>query len=254
MPYQEDIRSQLSQIQDMGTKSTEFASQISAVKQQKAQEAAAKKQAELQAKAQADFQARQTALTNKAAEAAAKQQQANARQMAKLVKQNTTLAKQAAARKNSYGSGGEVPTAGNGKGVLGIAASLKGIKYTWGGNTPASGLDCSGYTKYVYAKMGVNLPRTSASQAAALPRVNPKQAVPGDLVFFATNGRVHHVGIYAGNGMMWNSPHTGSSVRLQKVWRTSDTITYGRPPQPKQSSKPKLNAYAIALASKMGKK
>jgi cell wall-associated NlpC family hydrolase len=105
--------------------------------------------------------------------------------------------------------------------VVGIAASLAGIYYIYGGTTTA-GFDCSGYTQYVFAKAGITLPRTSEEQqAAATPVSNPQ---PGDLVFFGYPAG--HVGIYAGNGMMWDSPHTGASVGLHSVWSTS--ATYGR--------------------------
>ena len=107
-------------------------------------------------------------------------------------------------------------------GVLGIAASLAGIYYVYGGDTPA-GFDCSGFTQYVFAKHGINLPRTAEEQRQAVTAVSNPQ--PGDLVFFGAPA--YHVGIYAGNGMMWDSPHTGAAVALRAVW--SSTPTYGRP-------------------------
>jgi cell wall-associated NlpC family hydrolase len=106
-------------------------------------------------------------------------------------------------------------------GVLGIAASLAGIYYIYGGTT-TGGFDCSGYTQYVYGQVGINIPRTSEEQqAAATPVSNPQ---PGDLVFFGYPAG--HVGIYAGNGMMWDSPHTGTTTGLHAVWDPS--ATYGR--------------------------
>jgi cell wall-associated NlpC family hydrolase len=107
-------------------------------------------------------------------------------------------------------------------GVIGIAASLAGIPYVYGGTTPA-GFDCSGYTQYVFAKLGINLPRTAEDQRQAVTAVSNPQ--PGDLVFFGSPA--YHVGIYAGNNMMWNSPHGGAVVALQAIW--SSTVTYGRP-------------------------
>ncbi len=113
----------------------------------------------------------------------------------------------------------QAPRAG---GVLGIAASLAGIYYVYGGTTTA-GFDCSGYTQYVFAQVGISIPRTSQEQqAAATPVSNPQ---PGDLVFFGSPA--DHVGIYAGKGMMWASPHTGAAISLQSVY--SSTATYGRP-------------------------
>ena len=113
------------------------------------------------------------------------------------------------------------PAASTG-GVLSIAASLAGIYYIYGGTTTA-GFDCSGYTQYVFAKLGINLPRTAEEQRQAVTAVSNPQ--PGDLVFF--DSPASHVGIYAGNGMMWDSPRTGSAVQLQSIW--SSTVTYGRP-------------------------
>jgi cell wall-associated NlpC family hydrolase len=106
-------------------------------------------------------------------------------------------------------------------GVLGIAASLAGIYYIYGGTTTA-GFDCSGFTQYVFAKVGINLPRTSQAQQQAATSVSNPQ--PGDLVFFGSPAG--HVGIYAGNGMMWDSPHTGASTGLHAVYSGA---SYGRP-------------------------
>jgi cell wall-associated NlpC family hydrolase len=114
------------------------------------------------------------------------------------------------------------PPAPSTGGVIGIAASLAGIPYVYGGTTTA-GFDCSGYTQYVVAKLGINLPRTAQDQQQAVTAVSNPQ--PGDLVFFGVPA--YHVGIYAGNNMMWNSPHSGAVVALQSIW--SSTVTYGRP-------------------------
>jgi len=106
-------------------------------------------------------------------------------------------------------------------GLLGIAASLAGIPYNFGGTTTA-GFDCSGYTQYVFGQLGITLPRTAEDQRqAATPVSTPKV---GDLVFFGTPA--YHVGIYAGNGKMWDSPRTGLSVALRSIFAGA---TYGQP-------------------------
>jgi len=107
-------------------------------------------------------------------------------------------------------------------GVLGIAASLAGIYYVYGGTTRA-GFDCSGYTQYVFAKVGISLPRTAEQQRQAVTTVSNPQ--PGDLVFIGAPA--YHVGIYAGSGTMWDSPRTGKAVARRDIW--SATPTYGRP-------------------------
>ena len=106
-------------------------------------------------------------------------------------------------------------------GLLGIAASLAGIPYSYGGTT-TSGFDCSGYTQYVFGQAGISLPRTAEEQRQASTPVSTPRV--GDLVFFGSPA--YHVGIYAGNGMMWDSPHTGMSVALRSIFAGA---TYGQP-------------------------
>lgn len=107
-------------------------------------------------------------------------------------------------------------------GLLGIAASYVGSPYVLGGSSPATGFDCSGFTSYVFAQVGVSLPRTAAAQqAAATPVSNPQ---PGDLVFFGYPA--YHVGIYAGNGMMYDSGNPGTGTVYRAVF--AGVSGYGR--------------------------
>ncbi|MEO7745919.1 MAG: NlpC/P60 family protein [Actinomycetota bacterium] len=107
-----------------------------------------------------------------------------------------------------------------GAAVMAIAARYAGIAYRYGGTTPA-GFDCSGYTQYVMRQLGISLPRTSDAQRAATARISRSEAVPGDLVFMPG-----HMGIYAGDGMMWDSPRTGKAVSRRAIY--SSSATYGR--------------------------
>jgi cell wall-associated NlpC family hydrolase len=107
-------------------------------------------------------------------------------------------------------------------GIIGIAASLSGIYYRYGGTTTA-GFDCSGFTSYVYRMVGKSIPRTAEAQRAASTKVsNP---VPGDLIFFGYPA--YHVGIYAGGNMMYDSPRTGKTTGLHVIW-TQNQVSYGR--------------------------
>ena len=108
-------------------------------------------------------------------------------------------------------------------GVLGIAASLAGIMYYYGGTSPDTGFDCSGFTQYVFKQVGISLPRTAEQQRQYVTPVSDPQ--PGDLVFFGAPA--YHMGIYAGNGKMWDSPRSGKAVALRDIW--SSNVTYGRP-------------------------
>jgi len=96
--------------------------------------------------------------------------------------------------------------------VLRTAESYRGVKYVWGGNSPREGFDCSGFTKFVFAKYGVTLPRTSREQAHAGSAVTAdfRALRPGDLMLFAEPGQaISHVAIYAGDGRII---HASSSV------------------------------------------
>jgi cell wall-associated NlpC family hydrolase len=99
------------------------------------------------------------------------------------------------------------------------AIALLGLPYVWGGESTQTGFDCSGMVQYVYREIGIDLPRVAQNQYDAGPAVPPGSTVePGDLVFFGdgTND-VSHVGMYVGDGLMIDAPHTGSVVRFDSV-------------------------------------
>lgn len=94
------------------------------------------------------------------------------------------------------------------------AKTLIGIPYRFGGTTPTRGFDCSGFVRFVFRSFGVDLDRTSRSQARQGDPVPLDDLKPGDLLFFATEGvrrGVSHVGIYLGDGQFihasaWHGP------------------------------------------------
>jgi peptidoglycan hydrolase CwlO-like protein len=89
-----------------------------------------------------------------------------------------------------------------------------GIPYVWAGATPSGGFDCSGLVLYVYARFGVEFPHGATMQAHMGTPVPRSQAQPADLVFFGSPAFYHHVGIYIGNGLFIEAPHTGDVVRV----------------------------------------
>ena len=106
--------------------------------------------------------------------------------------------------------------------VILVAKRYRGIPYVAGGTSPRTGFDCSGYTRYVYSQLGIRIPRVSRDQYASMRHISIRQAVPGDLIFFHNGtGRVYHVAIYAGHGYVWHSPHTGTVVKLEKIWTSA---------------------------------
>lgn len=105
------------------------------------------------------------------------------------------------------------------------AMSLIGTPYRYGGNSPLTGLDCSGFVKYVYKEtMDTDLPRTAAEMSRVGKPVSQDDLQPGDLVFYNTMRRNNsHVGIYLGDGRFIHSPRTGQRVRINSMdesyWR-----------------------------------
>jgi len=99
--------------------------------------------------------------------------------------------------------------------IVGYARHLIGIRYSYGGTSPTSGFDCSGFTRFVYAHFGIDLPHYSGAQFGIGRRVSRGRLLPGDLVFFDGLG---HVGIYVGDGRFIHAPHTGTQVRVDRLW------------------------------------
>lgn len=106
-----------------------------------------------------------------------------------------------------------------GNAVVDLAMTFQGVPYVWGGTDP-NGFDCSGLVQYVYAQMGIDLPRVSFQQAAATDRVSLDELRPGDLVFWDNSPRnngADHVAIYMGQGKIIEAPRPGASVRVRDL-------------------------------------
>jgi cell wall-associated NlpC family hydrolase len=99
------------------------------------------------------------------------------------------------------------------------ALNMIGVRYRWGGNTPDSGLDCSGFVRYVFQDtLGMALPRRADEMSRVGEKVRVSDLKPGDLVFFNTMRRTFsHVGIYIGDNKFVHSPSTGSTIRVDDM-------------------------------------
>jgi cell wall-associated NlpC family hydrolase len=101
--------------------------------------------------------------------------------------------------------------------VIRTALALSGAPYRDGGADP-SGFDCSGFVWYVFARVGLELPRTVAELAVAGTPVNPNRPLPGDLLFFSTTARgPTHVGIAVGQGQFIHAPSSRGVVRVEPI-------------------------------------
>ena len=103
--------------------------------------------------------------------------------------------------------------------VVMTAEQYIGVPYRYGGTSPRTGFDCSGFVQYVYDIQGVDLPRTSRQMAGAGIAVEPstRSLKVGDLMLFSQGGRISHVAIYAGNGRFIHSSSSGKGVRYDDL-------------------------------------
>ncbi len=104
------------------------------------------------------------------------------------------------------------------------AADQIGTPYRFGGNSPR-GFDCSGLVQYAHRQLGIEVPRTTASQLAQARDPQRRHLLPGDLLFFAIGRqKERHVGIYEGEGLFIHAPSSGKRVSRASLdnpyWRS----------------------------------
>lgn len=116
-----------------------------------------------------------------------------------------------------------VPASGKGASVVAYAKQFIGTKYTYGGTSPATGFDCSGFTSYVYKNFGINLPRTSGGQSRAGVAVDRNNLATGDLVIYSG-----HVAIYVGGGQVIHAPRPGKTVSIVPLGQAAKTYLGAR--------------------------
>jgi cell wall-associated NlpC family hydrolase len=95
--------------------------------------------------------------------------------------------------------------------LMRIARELRGTPYVYGGAS-RGGFDCSGFSMYVYERLGISLSHGATDQARRGEGVSLRHLKRGDLVFYGGSGYYGHVAIYAGHGLVIDAPHTGAVV------------------------------------------
>lgn len=109
---------------------------------------------------------------------------------------------------------------------LHTAATYIGLPYVWAGDRPSTGMDCSGYTQFVYKQHGVSLPHYSGYQAQMGLPVSCADIQPGDLLAFGFP--VHHVGIYIGDDLFIHAAGTGDTIRISQLSERGDLAAIRR--------------------------
>lgn len=99
--------------------------------------------------------------------------------------------------------------------VVNFALSFVGGPYRYGGSDPHTGVDCSGFTRYVLSNAaGVNLSRSSRSQANEGVAVSADQMQPGDLLFYSDGGAINHVALYIGSGKIVHASTYSTGIKV----------------------------------------
>jgi cell wall-associated NlpC family hydrolase len=112
--------------------------------------------------------------------------------------------------------------------VVHVARRYVGGRYTYGGASPRTGFDCSGYTMFSYRHgRAASLPHNAEAQrhTAGMRRIRRADARPGDLVFYMSGGSAYHVAIYAGHGYQYSATDPQQGVRYQPI--SSRNVLFG---------------------------
>jgi cell wall-associated NlpC family hydrolase len=128
-----------------------------------------------------------------------------------------TVVAQPKASKNQPGPVIDRRTLSRHQRISNIALSFRGSAYVWGGMSTRYGFDCSGLTRFLYLKEGIDLPHSAKLQFQLGRPVSVSELKVGDLVFFNTTGPLTHVGMYIGDGKFVHASGSRRGVRIDSL-------------------------------------
>lgn len=112
----------------------------------------------------------------------------------------------------------EAGAAGTRASLVQYALQFVGNRYVWGGTSLTNGIDCSGFTMRILERYGVSLPHHAASQANYGTRISASEAKPGDLFFYSSGGRINHVAMYIGSGMIIHASNPRTGIKISNAY------------------------------------
>lgn len=102
--------------------------------------------------------------------------------------------------------------------LVNFALQFVGNRYVWGGESLTKGVDCSGFTMKVYERYGIYLPHYSGSQPSYGKKITRAELQPGDLIFYASSGKIDHVAIYIGNGQIVHAANSRDGIKISNAF------------------------------------
>lgn len=131
---------------------------------------------------------------------------------------NSQSSKPSNSTSNSTSGQTSTSNGGSGSAIASFALKFVGNPYVYGGTSLTNGADCSGFTQSVFANFGISIPRTSSSQACSGRSVSIGSVQPGDLIFYASNGRINHVALYIGGGQVVHASNPRTGIRTSNMY------------------------------------
>lgn len=133
---------------------------------------------------------------------------------------NSSNSSNSSSSNNNYSSANSSSSSNSATGskIAAFAQKFVGNPYVYGGTSLTNGTDCSGFTQSVFANFGISIPRTSSAQSCSGKSVSLSGVQPGDLIFYARNGRINHVALYIGGGQVVHASNEKTGIKISNMY------------------------------------